>query len=317
MMKTGRRYGSTRHRTRVTAAAAVLSLALALGVTQAGAAPTLLLNADMEGESVMPSGDPAYDVFLLTTPSGAPGALAIQYEGGTVMDRAAEIAADPAKPGNNALRYWLKEASIPGQTPGSTKGRIQMNLANLNAALVYQRYRMYLPADLALYRAYPKSNTWFTINELWAGVPWRGDPFPFRISLDIVKDTGAGSPLWFAVSGSVEVNGAWRNVWTRVNKSFAVPIGEWLDVELGYKEGNATTGRFYLAVTRESNAARSVVFNVTNWTYHPLAPQPVPLTHWQPLKLYLSSDIIDFVRNNGGITQIYWDDLEIWKEDAQ
>ena len=317
MTRTGRRCGSILQGRRATAVGAVFFLSSALGIMEASAAPTLLLKAGMEEEAVIPSGNQAYDIFLLRRPSGEQGALAIQYEGGTSMDRFAQVAADPTKPGNNVLQYWLKEALIPGQTPGSLKGRIQMNLANLNAALVYQRYRMYLPADLDLYRAYPKSNTWFTINELWAGAPWKGDAWPFRISLNIVKQTGVGSPLWFAASASVDVDGVWRSVWTGVNETFEVPIGEWFDMEMGYKQGDANTGRFYLAVKRESDAVKTVVLNVTNWTYHPLAPQPVPLTHWQPLKLYLSSDIVDYVRNNGGVTQVYWDDLEIWKEDAQ
>src|SRR3989344_3387934 len=194
MTRTGRRCGSIVQGSRATVVGAVFFLSSALGIMEASAAPTLLLNADMEGEAVVPSGNQAYDIFLLKMPSGEPGALAIQYEGGTIMDRFAEVTAHPTKPGNNVLRYWLSEARIPGQTPGSTKGRVQMNLANLNAALVYQRYRMYLPADLNLYRAYPKSNTWFTINELWAGAPWKGDALPLRISLDIVKQARAGSP---------------------------------------------------------------------------------------------------------------------------
>lgn len=307
-----------RQHSRVMAASAMLFMSLIFGILEANAEPTLLVRMNMETEAVIPSSNTAYDVFMLTSPSGQPGSVSILYEGGTPMDRYAQITADPLKSGNNTLRYWLKEAGIPGPIQGTTKGRIQMNLANLNASLVYQRYRMYLPPDMNLYRAYPKSSTWFTINELWAGVPWNGDAWPFRISLNIVKETGAGSPLWLAVSGAVaDVDGRWTNIWSQVNKTFEVPIGEWLDVEMGYKQGNASTGRFYVAVKRASAAAKTVVLNVTNWTYHPQAPRPVPLTHWQPLKLYTSSSIIDYVRQNGGVTQAYWDDVEIWRELAQ
>jgi hypothetical protein len=303
---------------RAAAAGALFLLSSAVGVKAANAAPVLFLNANMEGEVVAPSGKETYDELLVRWPSGEAGAIPIQYQGGTLMDRFAQVIADPKRGGNNVLQFWLKEARVPGQTEGRHKGRIQMNLADLNAALTYQRFRMYLHPDLALYRAYPKSNTWFTINELWAGVPWKGDEYPFRITLDIVKDRGVGSPLRFAATGSVNTggeagSGIWESVWRSVNKDFEVPIGEWLDVELGYKQGGAQTGRFYLAVKRNSDVAKTVVLNVTNWTYHPRAPQPVPLTHWQPLKLYTSSDIIDYVRENGGVAQIYWDDLEIWQ----
>ena len=31
-----------------------------------------------------------------------------------------------------------------------------------------------------------------------------------------------------------------------------------------------------------------------------------------PLKLYIGSRIIDYIRKNAGVTQLYWDDLEIY-----
>jgi hypothetical protein len=292
------------------------------GAHSADAAPALFLSADMEGEVVAPSTNPLYDQLLVKWPSGVSGAISIQYEDGTIMDRYAQVITDPTKARNNVLQFWLKEARVPGQTEGRYKGRIQLNLADLNARLAYQRTRMYLHPDLALYRAYPNSNAWFTVNELWAGAPWKGDAYPFRITLDIVKDRGTGSPLRFAVTGSVYAGGdsgagIWEPTWRSVNKQFAVPVGEWLDVEVGYQQGDAQSGRFYLVVKRAANAAKTVVLDVRNWTYHPNAPRPVPLTHWQPLKLYTSSAIIDYIRERGGVAQIYWDDLEIWKETAR
>src|SRR3989344_1751337 len=85
MTRTGRRCGSIMQGSRATVVGAVFFLSSALGIMEASAAPTLLLNADMEGEAVVPSGNQAYDIFLLKMPSGEPGALAIQYEGGTIL----------------------------------------------------------------------------------------------------------------------------------------------------------------------------------------------------------------------------------------
>jgi hypothetical protein len=91
-----------------------------------------------------------------------------------------------------------------------------------------------------------------------------------------------------------------------------VAIGEWLNVEVGYKQGDEDSGRFYLAVGRASDESMTTLFDVTNWTYHPQAPEPIPLTRWNPLKLYTSGEVIDHIRASGGVAQIYWDDLELW-----
>lgn len=313
--------GGIMHRRRAVVLSALFGLCLMRGSHAAEAAPTLFLDADLQGEAVAPGANTLYDQLLVKWPSGASGAIPLQYEGGTVMDRHAQVIADPANGLNNVLQFWLKEARVPGQTEGRYKGRIQLNLTKLNADLVYQRFRMYLHPDLGLYRAYPQSNSWFTVNELWAGAPWSGDAHPFRITLDIVKESGSGSPLRFAATGSVYAGGdpaagIWQPTWRSVNRKFAVPVGEWLDMEIGYQQGNAQSGKFYLSVKRATDAAKTVVLNVKNWTYHPQAPRPVPLTHWQPLKLYTSSTIIDYIRERGGVAQIYWDDLKIWKQAA-
>jgi hypothetical protein len=143
------------------------------------------------------------------------------------------------------------------------------------------------------------------------------DPHIFRITVRINKEAGVGRPLTFSTGGSRRTGGAvgageWTSVWNSTNTSFHIPFGKWMNVEVGYKQGNAATGRFYFSVQPEGEA-KTVIADVTNWTYHPDAPQPVPLTHSNTLKLYASDDVINHVRNNGGVAQVYWDDLEILK----
>lgn len=280
--------------------------------------PELILRDDFEKGKVVPSGKPTHDFLPMTAASGRSGNATIQYEGGTPDDRYARVIDDPTRAGNKALAFWLKGARIARQgMSGHYKGRIQLIMPDVNQTSVYQRYRMYLHPDMNLYRSYPKDNVWFTINELWFGAPWKGERYPFRISLNLVKQAGDRKPLWLAATADKPAgnpkSGRWARVWDSVNKDFEVPVGEWLDVEVGYKQGNAASGRFYVAVTPASTGKKVEVLNVTNWTYHPQAPRPMPLTHWQPLKLYTSSEVIDYVRDKGGVLQIFWDDLEIWK----
>lgn len=255
------------------------------------------------------------DVLKLNLPSGTPAKIGIFYEGGDPSARVAKVVTDPTDKENHVLQYWLKQARVPGQRKGRFKGRIQLAVSNLNLTQTYQRFRMYLHPDLVHYRSYPGVNTWFTINELWFGAQWKGHPHPFRITLTIGKEKGVGQPLRFLATGEATAGrrAPWKAVWHSFDPNFEVPIGEWMDIEMGYRQGDRNTGRFYLGVKRRSDTRITTVIDVHDWTYNPKSPRPVPMTHWNPLKLYTSSAIIDHIRNSGGVTQIFFDDLEIRK----
>lgn len=282
-----------------------------------GGSATLILRTGFEDEVVTspPARDAKYAMMRMELASGKSGDVQIQYEGGTGRDRAAEVIADPTRQGNRVLQYWIENARIPGDRKGYYKGRIQMQLSGINKTAVFSRYRMYLHPDLNLYRSYPEANNWFNVMELWVGD--NRHPYPFKISLNIGKDKGVGAPLYFTATGDIRTggrpgHGKWETIWGDVGGRFEVPVGEWLDMEVGYRQGDKSSGRFYVAAKRSSERSMHTVFDVTNWTYHPQSPKPVPLVNWNPLKLYTGSNIIDHIRSRGGVARIFWDDLEIW-----
>ena len=282
----------------------------------------LIERIDFEHEKIKPMKGKrgSYDKMVFKNKAGKTASVGIMYEGGTSSDRYAKIIPDPTTDSNNhVLKYWLKHARVPDQKKGKFKGRIQMNLANVNKTSIFERFRLYLHPDLKYYREYPKLNTWFTINEMWMGARWKKHPYPFRMGLKIAKPKGVNQPLYFVIGASVSNGGKlrkgkWKDVWHEVGTNFEVPVGEWLDMEIGYRQGDNKTGRYYLAVKREKDTKYTTIFDVTNWTYHPDSPKPVPLTDWQPLKIYTSSRIVDFIRKKGGAVQMYWDDLEIYDD---
>lgn len=263
-----------------------------------------------------------HDLLRAKLLSGQSGDIPIQYEGGTRDDRLARIVPDPTDPENSVLHFWLKNARIEGARPGYHKGRIQLHLTGINKPESYARFRMYLSPDLAAYRTYPKEHHWFTLSELWSR-PTEGNHF--RITLGIGKEAGAGKPLYFVVTGDKQAGGVqgaevWKTVWGSTNTTQEVPIGEWVDVEIGYRQGDQDTGKFFMTMKRSSDAAPITIFNLTQWTYNPNAKKPSPLTDWDIFKLYTSGEVIDHIRNQGGITQVYWDDLKLydaWQDDAK
>ncbi len=283
--------------------------------------PTGLLgNLDFEDDEIIafPDKYDTDDMLVFQLPKGETTAIRLQYQGGNENERRARIATDPEDKENHTLHYWLKNARVPDQKKGNFKGRIQMNVYGISETSLFQRYRLYLHPDLALYRQYPKANYWFSLSTWWMGAAWEGHKNSFNIVLNLAKPAGVGVPLYFTASGSVfdggeAVRGRFKEIWAEAGSNFEVPVGEWIDIEIGYKAGNKETGRFYMAAKREKDEVLTTIFDITNWTYHPESPDLVPVTHLNPLKLYSSSRIIDFIRNKGGVAQVYWDDFEAYK----
>jgi len=282
-------------------------------------ASQLAVHVDFENAVVRPKNNsPQVAGLNIKMPSGKNAHLPIQYEGGSLSDRFAKIVPDPEQAGNQVLQFWLKNAEVAGYKKGSKKGRVQVNIPKLREKAFVARYRMYLHPDIKHYKTYPERSGWFTISELWMGENWTNEyRYPFRISLGIAKERGVNKPLGFHVSATTDVKPGksekWEKNWSKVNKDFKVPLGEWIDIELGYRQGDAQTGRFYFTVKREKDTEATTIFDVTDWTYSPRAKKPIPLTTFQPLKIYTSEAIVSHIRKNGGVAQIYFDDFEIWR----
>lgn len=281
-------------------------------------APIVKLDFENEAVRLVRGKQDNYDFISVPTADGRAKPLYIYYEAGEPAARGARIETDPMDRNNRVLHYWLKHAQIPGQHRGAFKGRVQMNLGRIKESSVFQRYRLLLHPDLKFYRQYPGRNAWFGISTMWMGAKWRGHPYPFKISLNIIKAAGIGKPLYFGVAASVAAGGevgkgVWKNIWSQMGANFEVPVGEWLDVEIGYRAGDRDSGRFYMGVRAEGEEKFVTVFDIEDWTYHPASPVSVPLTDWQPFKLYTSRRIIDFIRDSGGVTQLYFDDIELYQ----
>jgi len=79
-----------------------------------------------------------------------------------------------------------------------------------------------------------------------------------------------------------------------------------------WKEGDASTGRLYFSVTPEGGT-KTVIFDITNYTYHPSnTGVKNGLIEFNPFKLYTDPKFVNHIRDNGGVMQVFWDDVEFW-----
>ncbi len=250
-------------------------------------------------------------------PDASPWAMSVFYEvPGTVGDRYARVIDDPTtdQP-NRVLHYWLKNAVIPSGFRKHTKGRIQTGFPGqlAGAVEVYSRQRVYLHEDINHLLEYPPdADPWWrsmTLQEFWMGADWEGHPNPSRISL-----------LMFPYQGKMylgldhQAMPELETIWHQTQLDISLPVGEWFMLEIGYKSGDAENGRMVIAVTTEKTGQRDLMFDESDWTYDPEADEiggtgPVTMTHWNPQKLYSSDNMIHFIRDRGGVAQVYFDDF--------
>jgi len=252
------------------------------------------------------------------------GYLDIQYLGGTVAERYARIVEDPTEPGNHVLHFWLHHPNEVFANGKGRKARVQAALyGNRGLRALCSTVRMYLHPDLDALRDWDAGFDWLTLQEYWFAPGWEGGKHPFRISLGLCHDPGAGRDLHFTVHGQPACapgephqHGApgWAvPTWSFVGRDLAVPTGIWLECRTCYRMGDAATGRFVYQV-RRAGGEWLTLFDITDWTYNPRSPQPLPLWGWNPMKLYTSSALIERVRERGGTAQIYWDDFAVYSD---
>ena len=242
------------------------------------------------------------------------GNFNLQYQGGDSSMRVARIIAEPSKPTNHVLQFWLNEPNVEG-----SKGRIQANLYNNNGFKeFYQSVRVFLTDDFLTVRTYPKQIHWLTIAEFWNNITWsQNTPFGFRITLGAGKATEKEDDLHFILDAQdcelfADGKQKYTTIWAETNPSVHIPIGKWFQMEYYYKEGDQQNGRFYLAITPEGES-KQVIFDVRNITHNTHDPKPDGVTDFNPLKLYTSKELIEYMKANDKTLQIYWDDFKLWK----
>lgn len=252
-------------------------------------------------------------------PISDPGMWPIYYEGGAVTDRYARLAEDPLQAGNRVLHFWMQNAAIDAGYLAHTKGRVQAGPRfglDLQVTELFMRQRVYFHPDLAALGTYPPGgDLWWLgliIQSWWVGAGWEGHPTPARITVMLVPDLGSGS-VYLAAS----LNDDSQAFWDAYDLQTPVPFGQWITMEVGYRTGGAGVGRFIIKGHFDDDSSPEIQIDVTDHTYNPHADEaggtgPVPLTHWQPQKLYASDNVIHHIRDSGAgqAAQIYWDDFE-------
>ena len=232
----------------------------------------------------------------------------INYSGGDTTKRYARIVEDPVNPGNHVLNYCLKDYWMT--TDNQEKGRVQIefyDIKNGGYKEFSQSIKLYISPDFNSLKNYPDSIGWLTLAEFWNNEWWGNKPNGFRISLNVHKDNGIGKNFFFSIAAQ---DSGFVNIWEKVNRDIAIPVDKWFTIDYYFKEGNKTTGRFYMAITADG-APKQIIFDIHNFTYATKDPAPDGLTGYNPMKLYTSKQILSYMKSIGKPINIYWDDFKL------
>lgn len=243
------------------------------------------------------------------------GNVQITYEDGDIDQRFADIVNDPENEANSVMRFAIREPHIREGT--KKKGRVQLNLSQNNCVKeIYQTIRLRFHPDMAHLKEWEERVYWLSIFEFWNNADWTKEKYPFRVTVNLYKDeSGPVKEMYFHAKGDSKKNCKnckWHDEWTEEADHFPIPFGEWMDIELYIKEGDENNGRFYMAVTPEGGD-KVVLFNITNTTQHPKENCADGFTHLQPLKLYTSDKLIEYMSDADKKLEIYWDDWKFYK----
>lgn len=251
--------------------------------------------------------------WLLLQENPSVGYCEISYEDGEKSQRYAEICNDPTGGDNQVLKFKIIEPHI--REGNHKKGRVQVNL-NENQCIkeFYQTVRLYLHPDMAFLKEWEERVHWLSIFEFWNNANFAGERNPFRVSVSLFKiDEGPVDNMYFAVVGDRDILlGGWDAIWAEINENVPIQFGVWMTIELYLKEGDENYGRFYMSVQPDGEE-KTILFDITNYTQHPRENYPDGYTHINPLKLYTSDKLIEYMSANGKNLEIYWDDWTFWR----
>lgn len=232
------------------------------------------------------------------------------YEQGDLSQREATIVKDPTNPDNRVLKHEIRDIHVKNR-----KCRIQcQTYPEKNLRRFYYKYRFYLAKEWHTIKNWKDELSHVIENEFWSGTPWR-DEYSWRLHTKIEKEEGAGKPFHFGVSAEIidwpENPGDRQTTLDTTNKQFDIPIETWITVEFYAKEGDENNGRLYYAVTPEGGE-KTVIFDLVTLTTNPHDPNPDGFQFINMLKSYFRRDVITYLKSQGEIYVIYWDDFELY-----
>jgi len=221
-----------------------------------------------------------------------------------------ELVNDPAGGQNRVLRMYQRDVPLGNNPSNKTRVQAEMQIdAPDRLREFYQQWRLYIHPDIRMLENFPESRKEGPqLMELDCADAGCGR---YRITITL-RVQGGGKPLlwntWCHTLCSP------RETFWQVISDAPVPYGVWVTVRMHWKSnaGTKTGGRFHFSY-QPDGASRVVVADVKDdWVSWPQATA-WGIRAWKPFVWYnAGQDETHYIRDNGGLAQIFVDDFELW-----
>lgn len=223
----------------------------------------------------------------------------INYEDGSYSQRYAKVVADPEDTSNSVLMFKIIEPHIV--EGDHMKGRVSTILETGEIYSVSQTLRVYLHPTMATLKKWDRKVDWLTIFEFWS-------TDYFRVTVSLFKSDIPNDEMYFKVSsGSRTLLSSFKEEWSKTDTSYPIPFGEWFTISLNLSLDNAGNGNLLMEIT-DSRLRKITIFNLTREFGNPEG-----FTKINPMKLYTSDSLIEYLKKNNSELEIYFDDWKFYR----
>lgn len=252
------------------------------------------------------------------------GRFKFEYDTPDYAAASATIVNDPENSANKVLKFTLNDGVVDGNP---VYGRVQADLyGNQNWREFFYTVRMYIPAtslkkleELSGVFTGAPNYSWVTLAEFWNQTPWEpqddvSNPSPSRVTFGLTKPSALPkTALRFEiiVESNAGQNTPFIENWKRVNQTVDVPYDTWFTLEFYLKEGGIGEGLVYATITPDQKP-KQLLFNYRASTRNTSTNASFGYANINPLKLYTSDTLIDFVKSQDGKFEVYFDDWKLW-----
>lgn len=238
------------------------------------------------------------------------GKISINYETRDLDAAIAQVEDAPRKKGKKALHFKIISPNVKEEGK-KIKSRIQIELSKEPGfkSFVSEIY-IYFPTSMKELNKYPYPITWLTLQEFW-NAPVGNAGKTFRITIGMCKSRKG--KLHFGYRSQDYKNGEFIDVAKSDDSSYEVPIGRWFKLKTEVIEGDNGSGFFCLSIKERRREKILYRFETqtmaTAFCEKKYSPQGFTLI--QPIKLYTSARLTEWMKERGCAIEAYFTDWTI------
>jgi len=241
------------------------------------------------------------------------GKIRIYYETVNLDAAIATVEDAPERAGKKALHFKIISPNVQKEER-NPKSRVQLEIAKKPGfKSLVSEVSVYLPASMEELNNYPHTISWLTLQEFWnSGPKVTGKAFRIKIGMWKSED----GRLYFGYRSQDYLDGKFIDVAKADNDSFEVPIGRWFKLRTEIIEGDMDSGFFSLTIEDDNKETILYQFN-TQTMATAFCEKKFPqqgFTSLQPLKLYTSAKLTEWMKARGCAIEAYFTD---WTFDGE